>query len=95
MEGDFELSQGVAGEAPVDSGIATQNRASVRNYGEFLVELPEDTWATSCSQWMGQHWEVLVDLYTEGEGTSDLVLTGRMNELNGELHFTVGLIYVP
>jgi len=94
-EDDFELSRGVAGVAPVDPGIASQNRAYVRNYGELLVDLPEDTWATSCAQWMGQHWDVLVDLYTEGEGASDLVLTGQMNELNGKPQFSVGLIYVP
>ncbi|WP_196161782.1 hypothetical protein [Reinekea sp. G2M2-21] len=94
-EDDFELSQVVPGVAPVDPSIASQNRAYVRNYGELLVELPEDTWATSCAQWMGQHWEVLVDLYIKGEGASDLVLTGHINELNGKPQFTVGLIYVP
>lgn len=94
-KGDFELSQGVPGVEPVDPGIASQNRDYVRDYGEVLVELPEETWDTSCAQWMGPYWEVLIDLYTEGERASDLVLTGHMNELNGKPHFTVGFIYVP
>lgn len=94
-KGDFELSQGVPGVELVDPGIASQNREYVREYGEVLVELPKETWDTSCAQWMGSFWEVLIDLYTENEGSSDLVLTGRMNELNGKPQFTVGLIYVP
>ncbi|MCW9058478.1 MAG: hypothetical protein OQL11_06380 [Gammaproteobacteria bacterium] len=94
-KGDFELSKGASGVAPVAPDIASQNRKYVRDYGEALVELPEDTWDTSCAQWMDPHWEVLIDLYTEGEGASDLVLTGNMIELDGNPKFTVGLIYVP
>ncbi|WP_052830528.1 DUF7668 domain-containing protein [Gynuella sunshinyii] len=59
------------------------------------MELPEETWDTSCAQWMDPHWEVLIDLYTEGEGASDLVLTGNMIETDENPKFTVGLIYVP
>lgn len=44
---------------------------------------------------MEGYWDVLVDLYTKGEGLSDLVLTGKMIEVNGEPQYTVGLIYVP
>lgn len=94
-KGDFALSKGVSGVAPVDPNIASQNREYVRDYGESLVELPEETWDTSCAQWMDPHWEVLIDLYTEGEGASDLVLTGNMIETDGNPKFTVGLIYVP
>ncbi|UTV98297.1 hypothetical protein KDW99_13610 [Marinomonas rhizomae] len=94
-KGDFELSRGVPGVEPVDTDIASQNREYVREYGEVLVELPETTWGTSCAHWMGSYWEVLIDLYTENEGYSDLVLTGRMSEQNGKPQLTVGLIYVP
>ncbi len=94
-KGDFELSQGVSGIEPIDPDIALQNRQYVRDYGEALVELSEETWGTSCAQWIGPYWDVLIDLYTEGEGASDLVLTGRMVELSGNPKFTVGLIYVP
>jgi len=79
IEDDFELYRGVDRVLPVDPSVASQNRTYVKNYGEVLLELPEDTWATSYAQWMGQHWEVLIDLYTKDEGASDLVLTGKPN----------------
>jgi hypothetical protein len=59
---------------------AEQIRRYLADYGCTLVELPEDTWQTSVSQWMETHWEVLVDLWTAEEGRSDLVLAGRVVE---------------
>nr|WP_320166018.1 hypothetical protein [uncultured Methylophaga sp.] len=59
------------------------------------MELPEAAWDTSCAQWMGSYWEVLIDLYTAAEGASDLVLTGTMEETKDRMQFTVGLVYVP
>ena len=94
-EGDYELSRGIKGVDSVESDIAEHNRNYIKEYGEVLIELPYKTWESSCAQWMGSHWDVLIDLYTEGEGLSDLVLTGKMVENNGTPHFTVGLIYVP
>ena len=94
-EGDYELSRGVKGVDSVESDIAEHNRNYIKEYGEVLIELPIKTWESSCAQWMGSHWDVLIDLYTEGEGLSDLVLNGKMVENNGAPHFTVGLIYVP
>jgi len=95
VEGDYELSRKVKGVDSVESDIAEHNRNYVKEYGEVLIELPNKSWESSCAQWMEGHWDVLVDLYTKGEGLSDLVLTGRMSEVNREPQFTVGLIYVP
>jgi hypothetical protein len=44
---------------------------------------------------MGNHWDVLVDLWTKEEGRSDLVLGVKVTELAGEPRFTVQLVYVP
>ena len=94
-KGDYELNCSIEGVEPVAPDIAEHNRKYVAEYGEVLVELPEKTWESSCAQWMETHWDVLIDLYTQNEGLSDLVLTGKMLEINGKPYFTVGLIYVP
>lgn len=92
---DYSLKRGIAGVLPIDHQVAEQIEHYLADYGEKLVSLPEATWETSCAQWMGDYWDVLVDLWTEGEGASDLVLTGKMEEVNGNPLFSVGLVYVP
>ena len=49
----------------------------------------------ACAQWMGTHWEVLVDLWTKEEGRSDLVLHVKVVEDGASPRFTVHLVYVP
>lgn len=94
-QGDFQLSSGVPGVVPIAPETATQMEDYLADYGETLVELPDDTWATSVAQWMGTHWEVLVDLWTAGEGASDLVLGARVHEsANGHV-VELQMIYVP
>ena len=94
-EDDYELARGIEGVESISLDLAAQNRDYVTDYGETLVELPDEAWVTSCAQWMGTHWDLLIDLYTEGEGASDLVLTGRMIDVNGKYRFTLELVYVP
>jgi hypothetical protein len=60
--------------APVSAETAKQIREYLEDYGATLVALDPDTWESSVSLWMGDKWEVLVDLWTEEEGRSDLVL---------------------
>jgi len=93
--GDFALTQGVSGVIPVAPSVAEQMREYVADYGATLVELPDETWQTSAAQWMGTHWEVLIDLWTAEEGRSDLVLQGDMSESTNGLRFTVRAVYVP
>lgn len=47
------------------------------------------------SLWMGDKWEVLVDLWTEEEGPSDLVLHLYVREDRVEYRSEVYLVYVP
>jgi hypothetical protein len=93
--GDYGLAETVKSVDPLPLKVAEQIRAYIADYGATLVELPSDTWETSCAQWMGNHWEVLVDLWTKEEGRSDLVLGLKVVELGGEPRFTVQLVYVP
>jgi len=62
---------------------------------ETLAELPDETWATSVSQWMGTHWEVLVDLWTVESGKSDLVLDARVFEQETGFRIEIHSVYVP
>ena len=93
--GDYSLVHAIRGVDAIPHKVADQIRAYIADYGATLVELPNDTWANSCAQWMGNHWDVLVDLWTKEEGRSDLVLGVKVTELAGEPRFTVELVYVP
>ena len=93
--GDYGLAHAVQGVEPVAAATAEQIRDYVAQYGATLVELPDDAWQTSVAQWMGPHWEVLVDLWTAEEGRSDLVLHGHVVETSDGPRLTVYLVYVP
>jgi hypothetical protein len=44
---------------------------------------------------MGEHWDVLIDLYTLREGASDLVLFARGREIDGNYLFEIDSVHVP
>ena len=67
----------------------------VADYGETLSTLPEETWNTSVVIWMESYWEVLVDLYTEESGLSDMVLHARVYPENSGYRIDPGLVCVP
>ena len=94
-DGDCSLSRGVPGVASVVRATAEQIRDYLDDYGETLVDLPEETWRSSTSQWMGAHWDVLVDLWTLESGESDLVLSLRVFEVEGGYQFEIHSVYVP
>lgn len=93
--GDFTLSSGVPGVAPISPKLADQLRRYLEDYGETLTELSEDTWKSSVAQWSGTHWDVLVDLWTLESGRSDLVLDGRVYEAGDTYRYEIHLVYVP
>mgnify|MGYP006155643247 CR=1 FL=1 len=94
-QNDFGLSTPIENIKPIPVDIALANKNYVSDYGEVLISLPEDTWETSCARWMGDYWQIIVDLFTENEGRSDLVLNGRVMVKNGNISLEIGLIYVP
>ncbi|SEI11930.1 hypothetical protein SAMN05660691_03886 [Rheinheimera pacifica] len=95
VKGDFNLSNPVSGVLPVETDVARHNKDYVTSYGQPLASLSNEVWNSSCAQWMGTHWDIIIDLCTATDGISDLVLTGKVVNINGKAMFTVGLIYVP
>ena len=59
------------------------------------VALPEETWNSSVCMWYGDHWDVLVDLWTQEEGPSDLVLSATVSEKEMVFVFAIQLVHVP
>jgi hypothetical protein len=92
---DYRLADGVGGVAPVSEKTATHVRNYIQQYGAKLVSLPRESWGTSVCIWMGDHWDALIDLWTEEEGSSDLVLQVRVTEAGSEPLIAVYMVYVP
>jgi len=67
---------------------------SIRAYGAHLKRLPDESWNSSVCIWYGDFWNVLVDLYTEEEGRSDLVLQAHVYEVGDGYRYEVVLVYV-
>lgn len=102
VAGDFQLSTPVPGVLAVAPDVAAHNQRYVTRYLQQLdtpdarlVPLSDPVWQCSCAQWMGTHWDILLDLCTSHEGVSDLVLSGKMTMQHDIPEFQVGLIYVP
>lgn len=95
VRGDYRLGRSIASVEPVSESTAKQIGDYIADYGETLIELPAETWPTSVAQWMGTHWDVLVDLWTLGEGRSDLVLGARVYETETAYRYQIGIVYVP
>lgn len=93
--GDYALTSVAEEVEPVSPETSCQMEAAVRAYGATLIDLPEATWATSVCMPYGEHWDVLVDLWTAEEGPSDLVLGVRVREQAGAFRYRVELVYVP
>ncbi len=95
VERDYRLTKGVECVLPVSAKTAKQIKEYIDDYGETLVALPEKTWTSSICMWMGQRWEVLVDLWTKGEGRSDLVLSALVSETKDGFQIKIEMVYVP
>jgi hypothetical protein len=94
-EGDYDLSRGIPSVAPVSKATTNQIRAYIADFGEALADLHDETWHSSVSQWMGTHWDVLVDLWTVESGRSDLVLSLRVFEADKGFRFEIDSLHVP
>lgn len=92
-EADYRVS--VPSVLPVDDSTSEHIGAYIAEYGETLIELPDSTWDTSQAQWMGTHWEVIVDLATRENGRSDLVLHLRVFETQNGFEFAIDSVHVP
>ena len=68
---------------------------AIREYGCRLTELPEESWQSCVSMWYRTHWDVLVDLWTDEEGPSDLVMKVRISEHDAGFKYELEMVYVP
>jgi hypothetical protein len=93
---DDVLAAGLDSVDPVSPDTTFACLEAVDAYGAVtLVPLPGETWRTSVALWHGDRWNCLVDLWTAGEGRSDLVLDVDVIEDSGGYRFRVHLVYVP
>ena len=94
-EGDYQLQRTIPGVKLVSADEAARIAGNIAAYGDQLSYLPEDTWNTSIYKWMRGYWDVLVDLYTPTEGSSDLVLFVRVREEKNEYSYEIQSVHVP
>ena len=92
---DYCLAAGVAGAESVAPETAAHIKANLKSYGASLIALPEETWDSSVCIWYDDHWEALVDLWTQEEGRSDLVLHTHVVDGAFGATISVHLVYVP
>ena len=92
---DYGLTGSVPGVEPVSTDKASQIREYVDGYGATLAGLSDETWESSVCIWYGTHWDALIDLWTEEEGRSDLVLHAKVSESGSGFSFSVYMVYVP
>jgi len=95
VEGDYLLRDGVADVDSVPEEAASHIQSYLSDYGATLKSLPDETWNSSVCIWTGSHWDVLVDLYTNEEGASDLVLSARVTDTSHGFKIAVHMVYVP
>lgn len=93
--GDYNLTARSQSVAPILAGTADQIKKYIADYGETLIELPDEAWETSVAQWMGTYWDVLVDLWTAESGESDMALSVRVFEVDGAFRFEIVSVHVP
>jgi hypothetical protein len=94
-EGDFDPARSIPGVLPMSESDAEFIAESIAGYSEELTSLPEEAWATSVYVWYEGFWEVMVDLYTVGEGRSDMVLKLHVREDGDAYAFDVLSVFVP
>ena len=92
---DYNLSSGIKNVNPVSKSTADQIREYIEDYGEELVQLPEETWETSIYICYGDYWNIIIDLFSKGEGLSDLALNAEIREKNNNYVVDINLVYVP
>ena len=95
VAGDYGLEKGVANVAPVAAETALRIRKCLQNYNATLIPLPDATWGSSVCIWYGDHWDALIDLWTQEEGQSDLVLHIQVRDAAPRFIIQIHLVYVP
>ena len=92
---DYNLSSGIKNVNTVSKSTAKQIKEYIEDYGEELIELPEETWESSVYICYGDYWNILIDLFIKGEGLSDLALNAEVREKDNNYVVDINLVYVP
>lgn len=92
---DYLINSTLPNVLPLSFDDAKLIQEYIESYGEKLAELPPTAWDSSIYLWMRSYWQVLIDLWTIGEGQSDLVLSAKVYEADKEYCFKVEMVYVP
>jgi hypothetical protein len=96
VRGDAVIGAGLPAVDPVPPDVSRRCLQAVDDYGAVtLMSLPDEAWDASVALWFGDRWRCLVDLWTEEEGRSDLVLDIDVFEDASGYRFCVQLVYVP
>lgn len=93
---DYKFEQAIEGVPTPADGRDEQMQGFIAQYGQKLIPLPAETWETSCYRYERHNrWSLIVDLYTVGEGRSDMILDVSVIEAEGGYSFVNPLVYVP
>ncbi|MBN6110699.1 DUF7668 domain-containing protein [Xanthomonas bonasiae] len=90
---DYHFGE-IPGVEPISTETATQIQRYICDHGATLTALPDETWESSVCIWTGSHWDTLIDLWTQEEGRSDLVLHAHVTDAPA-FSVKVHLVYVP
>ena len=93
--GDYNLIERPINVNAIDHDLAEMIAHQIKSYGDPMTELTEASWERSVYLWMGEKWEVLVDLCTESLGVSDLVMFLNVFEDNDGFIFQISSVHVP
>ncbi|WP_051695126.1 hypothetical protein [Caulobacter sp. UNC358MFTsu5.1] len=95
VAGDFQLARHeLNGVAQIEADTARFIEEQIAAYGARLVPLSEKVWQRSVYRWMDGWWEFLIDLSTDEEAVSDLVLHAKLfGGLQGRIE--VWSVHVP
>ncbi len=93
--GDFGAVSKIDGFVPIAMEDVAAIKEIVADYGSGLVCLPQSSWDTSVCSWQGSYWQLLVDLSTEDESPSDLVMFVRATEISDYYGFEITSVHVP
>ena len=96
VEGDYRLAgRDIGRVASIDDELSAFIAESVSAYGSSLAPLNPKVWERSIyAHDTGERWSVLVDLTTEDEEVSDLVLHADLI-LEPDLSIRVWSVHVP
>lgn len=92
---DYTLALRPGDVCPIGEPLATFIADQIAAYGDELTSLLEESWDRAVYMWMGEHWDVVVDLSMKRQGVGDLALFAKIYERGDGFLFEVASVYVP